>query len=193
MSDLFLKNKSFTYGDIVSISEVSNIHLVTAKDKQKIYFLIRLRPNERFCNFVIHYQTGRDPKTGVYQGHWVGMVVDKVLKKITFFDSYGRFPDDSLNSIEENYRIYTDQNQRDIGEFLVSMMDEGYRIFYNEHKFQELARGINTCGRWVAFFLNYMNMGYDGEKFIRYIKLLSDSMNIKNKDSLIVALTEKII
>lgn len=189
MSDFILKNKSLSYGDIVRIAEVSNIHLVTAKDKQRIYFIIRMYPNERFCNFVIHYQTGSEG--GILMGHWVCMVVDKSEKKITFFDSYGRFPDDSLKSIEREYREITYQNQRDIGEFLANMMEEGYKIYYNEHKFQKLGPGINTCGRWVAIFLNYMNRGYDGEKFKRYIEIMLNSYNIKNKDSLSVILTEK--
>jgi len=184
-------NRSLSYQEICKIIQNDNCtYLVTAKEKSKMYFVANANKCN-YINFVIHYQTNNTEK--IIDGHWVSLVIDKVNKIIYFFDSYGRFPDDSLNDIKPWYRIETNQNQRDVGEFMYEMSQLGYGLKYNEHKLQKYKDGVNTCGRWVGLFCLFINNGYDEEDFFEYVDQLKYNNNFKNLDQVSIFLTEKLL
>ncbi len=183
-------DKSLSYDDIKKIFN-NNVYLVTSKDKAKMYFLSNASVKP-YTNFVIHYQTS-DDNNNHFGGHWVCLVVSRVNKEVFFFDSYGSFPDDSLNKIPEWYRIQTNQNQRDVGIFMSEMAADGYKLHYNQHKLQKLNPGINTCGRWVGTFMKFINEGYDEEDFFEFVKFIKKEYKLKDFDSVTLFLTKNLI
>lgn len=180
--------KSLSYFDIEKIVEPFKIHLVMAENKAKLYFIYRMNKNQDYINYLIHYKTGIKGDNTV--GHWVALVLDNKNKTANFFDSYGRFPDDSLEFISEKYRIETDQNQRDIGEFMYNLAEEGYELRYNDKQYQKIGYNINTCGRWVSTFIIFINKGGKEENFEQFINKMKNIFSIKMNDKLIVKLTE---
>ena len=179
--------KSLSYYDVIKILGKIKVHLVTADNKAKMYFIYRMNRKKRYINFLIHYKTGINGDIDI--GHWVGLVIDNKNKVVTFFDSYGRFPDDSLELISKEYRIRTNQNRRDIGEFMYSLGEEGYELRYSEKQYQKVSNNINTCGRWVAFFMIFLNDGGKEENFYEYVNKLKKLLMCKSKDELVVKIT----
>lgn len=180
--------KSLGVKDIEDIINPFEINLVTSENKPKLYFIYRMNKQNPYINYLIHYNTGISGETTI--GHWVALVIDNINKTANFFDSYGRFPDDSLNLISKEYRKKTKQNQRDIGEFMYTLLDEGYELRYNDKQYQKISNNINTCGRWVATFIVFINQGGKEENFEKFINKLKKIFSIKNNDELIVKLTE---
>ena len=118
-------------------------------------------------------------------GHWCCLV--RKSNDIYFYDSYGGFIDDQLNSIHPHYREKTNQLKRHLSELLYDSPYEN--IHYNPHKHQKHKNGVNTCGRHCGVFLKFE---LDPEE---YNDLLKDLKNIYNEnyDKLIVDLTKKYI
>lgn len=88
-------------------------------------------------------------------GHWVGLY--KNNDTITFFDSYGDIPDDQIQFIPLKYRIESNQDFP----FLINLMKKwkdakpGREIHFNDEQLQRYSNKIQTCGRWVGFYLRY--------------------------------------
>lgn len=184
-------DKSLSFDDVKKIiGNKNHTYLVTAQDKDKMYLLSEGNRSD-YINFIIHYQTEHNNNT--INGHWVCIVVDKIRKNVYFFDSYGRFPDDSLLDINVSYRSMTNQNQKDVCLFMDFMDEMGYTIHYNDHKYQNLKPGVNTCGRWVSLFCKYVNMGNTDEDFYKYIQSVKKQLYFKNLDNISIYLTEKFL
>lgn len=160
------------------------VSLTNDKSIRKLYQAIRRRGDRRF---LVHYQTKHFK--GGKQGHWCGLQIRG--NELWFFDSYGEFPDDQLESINWDYRKATGQEDRKLGEFLYKCAKAGYRIRYNEYAYQKKENGINTCGRWVAF---WMDSGLSPEKFHTYVEGLMKRMNRRwgkmSPDQMVVAVTQ---
>lgn len=100
-------------------------------------------------------------------GHWVGLYMDAPSRHrhiddlgkttVTFFDSYGRLPDDQLEFIPMKYRIESNQDYPYLVRLIKKWVDEDPRreVHYNDEQFQRYSGKITTCGRWVGFFLRY--------------------------------------
>ncbi len=181
--------KSLSYDQIKKIFS-DDVYLVTAKDKAKMYFLSNasIKP---FTSFVIHYQTSNEGHN--IHGHWVCLVICRVTREVFFFDSYGAFPDDSLNKIPSWYRKETEQNQRDVGNFMCEMASDGYILHYSQYRLQKLKSGVNTCGRWVGLFLKCCNEGMDELDFFDFIKFNKKKYKLKDYDSVAIFLTQNVI
>lgn len=96
---------------------------------------------------VLNYLTSKN------YGHWVCMC--KQGNKITFFDSYGKLPDDQLEFIPIKYRIESNQDYPYLVALLKKWSDKGGEVHYNSEQFQKYSSMITTCGRWVGYFLRY--------------------------------------
>lgn len=96
---------------------------------------------------VAFYQTGYNIRTNVKYGHWSCLVLRG--KEAFFFDSLGLYPDNELNRIGGDKKRY-------IGLLLYELSLGGFKIHYNNIKFQKDNLFINTCGRYVILFLNDM-------------------------------------
>lgn len=107
--------------------------------------------NKSSPKVAILYETGNN--NGQLMGHWCGLsLVDDSLQ---FFDSYGgknAFPDKEQDIIGDEYLKKSNQTRYKLQRL---MKNSRYpKLAYNEHKYQKLARGVNTCGRYVGCFLN---------------------------------------
>lgn len=178
--------------DIIRITGPVNILTIFNRDQS----LNELLQRSRFRNtgkefFIIHYAT--DYTGSSLKGHWVAMVVNHRTKKIYWYDSYGIFPDNQTQYINEDFRRESDQDQRYYGRFLYRMVKElRYVVDYNNEQVQQLRPGINTCGRYVSLFLR-MNRNNDvtPSQFNSYLK---GNINRNNStlDHVIVSLTRNI-
>lgn len=131
-------------------------------------------------NVLLMYQNDHGDK--YRSGHW------SCLKRldnnnIVFFDSYGRFPDQSLLHIPPEYRMHTQQLYNYLSDL---MYRSPYKLHYNDHKYQQSKMGVNTCGRHCGI---YMRLDYDPEKYYKFMK----NFNYKNFDKLAVDLTNTIL
>lgn len=97
-------------------------------------------------------------------GHWC-LIFKQTNRMIEFFNPYNGYPDDSLNYIDDQYRIDTNQ---DIPYLSLLLIKSNYDLSYNEFQFQQLKRNINTCGRHcvVRFWLRNLTL-YEYNDFIR--------------------------
>jgi hypothetical protein len=136
--------------------------------------------NNQYPKAAILYQT-QNEGNNVY-GHWVGIC--KIQNSIMFFDSYGDFVDSQQKNIPDYYLLESNQTKNKIRQLL---LNSGYQdMHYNEHKYQQLKKDINTCGRHVGFFLR------SGLSTDQYYILMSKLKNIFKMpyDNLIVLLTD---
>lgn len=85
-----------------------------------------------------------EAKKGV--GHWT--LLHKLDKSnLEMFDSYGLGIDDELDYLPAGYRQQSDQARAHLSQLLGH---SNYTIHYNDHKLQDLKRGVSTCGRWCV-------------------------------------------
>jgi len=87
-------------------------------------------------------------------GHWVGMYHDKHRNRINYFDPYGTFMDDQLNFIDDPFLSCSGQDEKHLLKLLVKYKGD---VHYLNRPLQSMERGINTCGRWVGWYLNVAN------------------------------------
>jgi len=80
-------------------------------------------------------------------GHWV-CIFKENDKTIEFFNPYGGYPDDSLLSINKEFRKKSNQQYPILSQLLY---DSPYNLTYNEFQFQRRAPDIKTCGRHCVF------------------------------------------
>lgn len=133
-------------------------------------------------------------------GHWVGLRKDK--NKITFFDSYGKMPDDQLEYIPMKFRIESNQDYPYLVELLKKWVDSNkkHSVHYCNEQLQRYSSRIQTCGRWVGLFFKYDMPIEKFEKTLltfrdRYAKANKLSTSDKNLllDRLSVLLTDEYV
>jgi hypothetical protein len=102
-------------------------------------------------------------------GHWVALI--KRGNIIEFFNSYGGFPDDTLDYIEPKYRKESNQFHTTLSRL---MYDSPYELEYNEFPFQKKGGSIKTCGRHAAYRILLKDLDlYEYKAFLDYIKDLT--------------------
>lgn len=88
-------------------------------------------------------------------GHWV-CFFEKENGNIEYFDSYGYFPDDELEFINEKFRK---ENGEWHSELLRKLYNSGRKIEYNDYRLQ--GPKTSTCGRWCALRINHKDMSIE--------------------------------
>jgi len=106
-------------------------------------------------------------------GHWIGL--HKKNNVVTYFDSYGKLPDEQLEYIPMKYRVESDQEFPYLVILMNKWLDEDNRrqVHYNSEQFQRYSSLINTCGRWVGLYLRYSD-DYTIEKFEKIMNDMRD-------------------
>lgn len=117
-------------------------------------------------------------------GHWCGLW--KINNTIYFFNSYGGYPDDSLDYIPLHFAR---MNNEDKPYLSILLEKSPYDLDYNKHRYQEKNSNIKTCGRHVAVRLWCKNMTDD--EYYDYIKEFTKKYNI-NADEMVTLLTMNI-
>lgn len=124
-----------------------------------------------FNNVVILLETQQD------FGHWI--CIKRTGKMISFFDSYGDFPDQQKNFV--NSKFLKDSGQK--YNIVCKMLDEAsykYTIEFSDRRLQNMDDlSIATCGCWCSVFIKSGMLVDDFYTFI-------DSFGEKDLDKLIV-------
>ena len=83
-------------------------------------------------------------------GHWV-TVFKRDDNTISYFCSYGTFPDQQLYWNNQYTRDYLGQNIPYLSYLLINSQYE--KLEYNDFAFQKPGKDVATCGRWAAMRL----------------------------------------
>lgn len=135
--------------------------------------------NQLLPKCVILYQTA--DKNGCMMGHWCALT--KVGSGLYFFDSYGKFVDDTQKFIGGDYMKKTNQIKNKIQKL---MRYSGFSdLNYNEHAYQKMSPQISTCGRYAGMFCR---LGMTTDDFYDFMCEAKNSMG-GSYDSVIVKLT----
>lgn len=115
-------------------------------------------------------------------GHWCCLFKQN-NNLIEFFNSYGGYPDDSLQYIPMHFRKESNQYYPYLSWLLIN---SPYELSYNEHKFQGHNSDIKTCGRWAALRIYFRNLNL--KQFTKLINTLCKELRL-SKDDLATILT----
>lgn len=157
-------DKMLSSGDIVRDLNYSVV-VMTYSDLQRFNSIERAFG--RYDSIVLLYETSRNV------GHWVCVFIND-LGQIEHFDSYGLYPDDELKFIPEYFRV---SNYDRIPHLTYLLYKSKRVVLYNDYALQLMAKGINTCGKWVVNRL--LNKRIDIDSYGKYY------MKIKNRDGYI--------
>jgi hypothetical protein len=126
--------------------------------------------NHNTPKIALLYETGNN--NGQLNGHWCGLAL--VDDSLQFFDSYGGkngFPDNEQKIIGDVYLKQSNQTRNKLQRLLKN--SQYPKLAYNEHKYQALKQGVNTCGRWVGCFLRSELTTDEFYKFISSYKKIN--------------------
>ena len=104
-------------------------------------------------------------------GHWVALIKNFNKKRgrptIEFFDSYGMFPDDEKEYIDDGFLNQSNQKYNKLSELLAKASDK-YDIEYNNYQLQKKTKDVYTCGRHVISRILLKDLDIDEyNKFLR--------------------------
>jgi hypothetical protein len=115
-------------------------------------------------------------------GHWVCIwKLDK--QTLSFFNSYGGYPDDSLLYIDGSFRDKSNQEYPYLSELFVN---SPYKLTYNEFEFQKHKKDIKTCGRHCVVRLYCRNL--DDKEYYDFIEAYKRELGV-TADELVTLLT----
>lgn len=124
-----------------------------------------------YGNFVLIYEA----KTNM--GHWCCCILYKNV--LTFFDSYGEYPDNQLKYTPDVFRM---NNNMILPHLSYLLYNSPYQLRYNEFKLQKMEEGINTCGRWVI--MRILKRNETDEEFAEfYLKKKMSSDDIVTEET----------
>lgn len=146
------------------------VTMYTNIDLEKTNSLFPLFSNNN-C-FLLLYQTAEK------SGHWTCVIKHDSYKTIEYFDSYGKKPDNMKAFTPVKFWI-----SPKLCSLLLSAMNLGWAIEYNELHLQDVSPKIATCGRWVGFRLRLKNL-----PLVEFQQIFK-SKPILERDKLIVKLT----
>lgn len=184
--DAIIMDNIYEYLSSEDINKLSgvNFYLITRDNYDDMYKDFQNSTNNKIF-YLIHYETNTLP-SGVKNGHWCSMFINKSIKRVYFFDSYGYVMDLSRKYIKNSYLVATGQNHKVITEFVNYLQDLGYKAYYNEYDFQKMEDGIATCGRYATLFFKYFN-AYPSSTLESFQKLIMDlptKMGINKSDKI---------
>ena len=152
------KTNIYTYSDITKYDDIDDLF----NGKDSITILYRTNPN---------------------YGHWC--CLNKINESlIEWFDPYGIFPDDEQKLMDNDTRINLNQYLPHLSKL---MKNSKYQLSYNNHKFQEWKKGINTCGRHCIIRTLFRNIPLEN-----YKKFFVNNSKYGNPDEIVTILTKQI-
>jgi hypothetical protein len=116
-------------------------------------------------------------------GHWCVLV--RRNNDVFWCDSYGMSPKESINLIPTFIRKMLGQENDEIKRLYQSARKEGFTVHENEFEFQADSPNINTCGRWVLFFIECIKEGMNFKEMEVLIEKQEDRTG-KPSDCLVV-------
>ncbi len=116
-------------------------------------------------------------------GHWTLLhktIDEKGNEVIEFFDPYGIIIDGQFKYLPEMPHFMAQKLLK-----LSKLID----IHYNEYQFQDMKKGINTCGRWCVLRCLMENLTL--EQFRKNIVLLCRRLKIKPDELVVKIIKDK--
>lgn len=110
-------------------------------------------------------------------GHWV--CIKRIGNMVSFFDSYGGFPDNQKHHINEDFLAQSGQKYNKLCELLHKASFTSLVEFSNRRLQNIKNPNIATCGYWCVCFIK---SGLTVDDFYEWI----DSFHYKDKDQLVV-------
>lgn len=104
-------------------------------------------------------------------GHWILLM--RYGKTVEFFNSYGLRPNADFKFVSRIKNFFLGQDPDDLKRLLDGAEKSGYDVIYNKTRFQKMASGVNTCGRWIILrivMLDFFCLSLP--EFITFIKNL---------------------
>jgi hypothetical protein len=139
-----LERKSLSNKDIERLCP--NVNIVSYPDLYQFDTLDDLLGKEGAC--VILYKTSEN------YGHWC-CIIKINPNLVEFFDPYGIFIDDEFDFMSYATRIEVGQTVPYVSQLLYNCP---YKLSFNEYKFQQQKKNVNTCGRWTALRVIYKKL-----------------------------------
>ena len=100
-------------------------------------------------------------------GHWICLKLWPDDRVVSFFDSYGNFPDDQKQHVNQEFLVSSGQAFNYICRLLHKASFK-YTVEFSQYHLQAKDRSVATCGQWCCLFVEYNGPGVDG--FYEYIK-----------------------
>jgi len=86
------------------------------------------------------------PTDNAYKNnHWIALLYHSDTNTVEHFDSYGLSPVQ-----EQSYSTNDLVKQGVLNKLIKKSINDGYRFVSNDHRLQEMARGIDDCGRYAS-------------------------------------------
>lgn len=126
-------------------------NLITYKELRKFKTMGELLEKPDFDYKILLLETQRN------QGHWCCLA--KKGNTVYWFDAYGQDPHENINMIPSFIRKMLGQENDEVKRLYKSARQEGFKVEENEFDFQSDTPNINTCGRWVLFFIECIKEG----------------------------------
>ena len=153
-----LENLSLSNSDILKLLH-GQIKIITYTDLTNIKDIDELL--NPFDAVVILYLTSQN------YGHWVLLFKQKP-KLLSFFDSYGKFPDEELKFVPQYFRKVSKQDYPHLVSLLFKAMSEKkYNVEFNEYQYQQNGSDFKTCGRHVV--TRYLFKHLDNQQYHDFI------------------------
>lgn len=130
------------------------------RDLKKYNTIDDLLPND-FDYRIILIETKRG------EGHWMSLV--KKDGCIYFNDSYGMTFSEELTMIPMFVRRMLGQENDEIRRLAKNALNK-YEVFINPYQFQEDVPNVNTCGRWVCFFIKCLEEGFSYDEMSKKVE-----------------------
>ena len=141
------KTKVLVYSDFQEYDDLDSL----LHPHGNVVFLLKMKPN---------------------YGHW--MCIKRTGDRISFFDSYGEFPDKQKKHVPKDFLEESGQSYNKLCELLLKASYK-YTIEFSEYKYQKKDGRTATCGQWCCVFIESDLTTDDFRHFI-------DSFPEKNKD-----------
>ena len=107
------------------------------------------------------------------QGHWTALM--RSDDNIYFFDPYGLRPDKNLLFAEKNLRKGLGQSKPHLSYLLNKALKSGFKVSFNEVKYQSSNPSFQTCGRWVCSRISFNKYEIDNKPEV-YKQLIQEKI-----------------
>jgi hypothetical protein len=170
-----LKQKTLSGNDILKFFN-GKVKIVLYSDLRKYNNIDQLL--NPFGRVALLYYREKEPN---YYGHWIS-VFKTSRNTIEVYDPYGSFIDDTLKTINTDFRKENYEYTPYLSKLLLNQ--KKYKVEYNDVPLQMLKHGVNTCGRHAIVRMSLRDWP---------IELFQKVFSMKNKgDDLVSILTKNI-
>jgi len=135
-----LRQKTLSGNDILKFFN-GKVKIVLYSDLRKYNNIDQLL--NPYGRVAMLYYREKEPN---YYGHWISLIKTN-RNTVEVFDPYGTFIDDTLKSINTDFRKENYQYTPYLSKLLLEQ--KKYKVEYNDVPLQEMKQGTNTCGRWA--------------------------------------------